>query len=43
MHQYGGGPFKICDWADIVTAHLVAGVTVISTLQEEANKRQVEL
>jgi len=36
--QYAGGPLRIAEWADLVTVHLVAGQSVLASLQEEAKK-----
>lgn len=41
MQQYGAGPFHICDWADIVTVHLVAGATVVTSLKEASTQQVI--
>ncbi|ELR19526.1 orotidine 5'phosphate decarboxylase [Acanthamoeba castellanii str. Neff] len=42
QQQYGGGPFGICDWADVVTVHLVAGASVVTSLKETAAQKGQE-
>jgi len=42
MQQYGKGFLGICDWADIVTVHLVAGASVIASLKEVAAQKGEE-
>jgi uridine monophosphate synthetase len=42
MRQYGGGLYRICDWADVVTVHLVAGASVISSLKEVARNNGLD-
>ncbi|KAL6049893.1 Uridine 5'-monophosphate synthase [Balamuthia mandrillaris] len=36
QQQYGGGPFRICDWANVVTCHLVAGESILSSMSQHA-------
>lgn len=35
-HQYGGGVYRICDWADLVTVHSVPGPGIITGLYSVA-------
>lgn len=42
MQQYSGGSFRICEWADIVTVHMVAGASVLDSLKEVATRQGEE-